>query len=288
MAPAVAFVGASAPFAVFSLDALGIDARRFLAELAPYFPSLHWDCYDVKRAQTERLMTAFPEEKARLERFLAAYFADTASLGDVADLTARLPEHEVRTLDALRPHRQRAIAHFLLEREPGGWRVKREAVASFSQNPMAAGDYRALPRLFAPMAEEIARHPLFRDWLIAVAEQVHRVRPDATRLKVACHQMRTLARPGASATNSPEGIHQDGTDYIVSALVMEREGVTGGESRVFDSDKETVLLRHTLQPGEGLFQADAGSPLWHDVTPVVATGAEPGVRSLFGLDIRVV
>jgi hypothetical protein len=99
--------------------------------------------------------------------------------------------------------------------------------------------------------------------------------------------MRTVARPGVSATNSPEGIHQDGADYIVSALVMERAGVTGGESRVYDSDKKTVLLRHTLLPGEGLFQVDAGSPLWHDVTPVVAQGDGMGVRSLFGLDIRV-
>ncbi|MGC4046235.1 MAG: 2OG-Fe dioxygenase family protein [Armatimonas sp.] len=289
MAPAVATMGLRAPYSVFSLSALGMDPALFLGEFTPHFHALPWDRYDVKRAQVMRLIAAFPQEEARLGRFLAAYFADKASLADVADLIARLPEHEIRLLDALQPYRQRAIAHLLLERESNGsWNGHREAVASFSQTPMAAGDYRALPRVFAPMAMEVTESPRFHTWLQGMAEQVRQARPEANRLKVTCHQMRTIARPGVSATNSPEGIHQDGADYIVSAMVVEREGVTGGESRVYDSDKETVLLRHTLQPGEGLFQADAGSPLWHDVSPVAASGPSDGVRSLFGLDIRVV
>lgn len=289
MAPAVATMGLRAPYTVFSLSVLGIDPAPFLAELTPHFQALPWDRYDVKRAQVMRLIAAFPYEEARLGRFLAAYFADKASLADMSDLITQLPEQDIRQLDALQPTRQRAIAHLLLEREGNGsWIVHREAVASFSQTPMAAGDYRALPRVFAPMASEVTDSSYFHAWLQAMAEQVRMARPEASRLKVTCHQMRTIARPGVSATNSPEGIHQDGADYIVSALVVERENVTGGESRVYDNDKETVLLRHTLQPGEGLFQADAGSPLWHDVSPVVASGETDGVRSLFGLDIRVV
>ena len=40
----------------------------------------------------------------------------------------------------------------------------------------------------------------------------------------------------------------------------------------------------------GVFQADAGSPLWHDVTPITfdpESGEPEGVRSIFGLDIRL-
>jgi hypothetical protein len=281
MAPAMSIKGINVPCVVFSLGELGMDPARFLAELSPHFLALPWDLYDVKRAQVQRLLDAFPEERTRLEAFLAEFFAGKADLSALSDLTRRLPEA------TFRPHRQRAIAHFLLELARGSWRVARLEETGFTQSPMAKGDYRALPRVFAPMDEEVSENLLFLGWLRAMGELVRAARPDAQKLRLTCHQMRTVARPGGSATNSPEGIHQDGADFIVSALVMERTGVTGGESRVFGPDKETLVLRHTLQPGEGIFQADAGSPLWHDVTPVVASGREDGVRSLFGLDIRV-
>ncbi len=283
MAPAMSIKGADAPCVVFSLAELGLDPARFLSELSPHFLALPWDLYDVKRAQVQRLLDAFPEEHTRLEAFLSEFFAGKTDLAALSDLTKQLPEATVH------PHRQRAIAHFLLERgaKKSDWSVARLDETSFSQSPMAVGDYRTLPRVFAPMNEAVSDNLLFLDWLRTMGEQVRAARPDAQKLRVTCHQMRTIARPGGSATNSPEGIHQDGADFIVSALVMERVGVVGGESRVFGPDKETVVLRHTLQPGEGIFQADAGSPLWHDVTPVVASGAGAGVRSLFGLDIRV-
>jgi hypothetical protein len=282
MAPAMTIKGADAPCVVFSLGGLGMDPARFLAELSPHFLALPWDLYDVKRAQVQRLLDAFPEQRPRLEAFLGAFFAGDAELSALDDLTRQLPDF------APRPHRQRAIAHFRLEEARGDWSVERLEDTSFTQCPMAAGDYRALPRVFASLSEKISENSLFLGWLDAVGSQVRAARPSARVLDVACHQMRTIARPGVSATNSPEGVHQDGADFIVSALVMERAGVTGGESRIFGPDKKTVLLRRTLHPGEGIFQADAGSPLWHDVTPVIASGESDGVRSLFGLDIRVV
>jgi len=88
----------------------------------------------------------------------------------------------------------------------------------------------------------------------------------------------------------PEGIHQDGADYIISGLVMEREGIVGGESTVYGPDRSTPYLRTVLQPGQGLFQADAGSPLWHGVSPIRVdpdSDQPEGHRSIFGFDIHV-
>lgn len=289
MAPILAEAGTHVLLQVFTLASLGIDPARFVCELAPSFDALPWDLYDVKRAQVERLLAHFPAERPRLERFLADYFAGRASLAQLSELVQRLPEHEQRTLDALAPTRRRAIAHFLLERRGDGWTIRRQAVASFSQASATPGDYRTLPRTFAPLAKGVAEHPLFQQWLRAVGDQVRTARPEAERLQVACHQMRSVASPGRRSSNAPEGIHQDGADYIVSALVVERRGVAGGESRVYDENRE-VLLRRTLEIGEGLFQADAGSPLWHDVTSIAfdpESGECEGVRSIFGLDIRL-
>lgn len=69
-------------------------------------------------------------------------------------------------------------------------------------------------------------------------------------------------------TNSPEGVHQDGCEYIVSALVIDRFNVTGGESRVYCSNQEKMILSHVLNEGEGLLHADKHSSLWHEVTPI--------------------
>jgi len=92
------------------------------------------------------------------------------------------------------------------------------------------------------------------------------------------------------ADNAPEGIHQDGADYIVSALVIERRNVQGGTSIIYGPDKQTIYLTVTLQPGQGIFQADQGSDLWHDVTPIVlelnSSGGE-GVRNILGFDILI-
>ncbi|MCB0335058.1 MAG: 2OG-Fe dioxygenase family protein [Bdellovibrionales bacterium] len=83
--------------------------------------------------------------------------------------------------------------------------------------------------------------------------------------------------------------HQDGADFIVSALVVDRDNITGGTSRVFADDTETIVLEHTLEPGVGIFQEDAGSRLWHDVTPVTLADSTKGEgkRSLIGFDIEI-
>ena len=107
--------------------------------------------------------------------------------------------------------------------------------------------------------------------------------------------MRSLASDGSAAENSPEGIHEDGAAYIVSALVIRRENVTGGASQIFErlpDGRQELLLERTLAPGEFVFQADTGeertfgNDLWHHVTPVRATApGQPGFRDIVGLDI---
>lgn len=47
---------------------------------------------------------------------------------------------------------------------------------------------------------------------------------------------------GDSATNSPEGIHQDGMDCIVSAFVVESRNICGAKSIVYLDDKETKIF----------------------------------------------
>jgi hypothetical protein len=42
-----------------------------------------------------------------------------------------------------------------------------------------------------------------------------------------------------------------------------------------------------LKQGQGIFQADAGSTLWHEVSPIdLEEGIQLGHRMTFGLDIH--
>ena len=50
------------------------------------------------------------------------------------------------------------------------------------------------------------------------------------KINMSIHQVRLLSYPGYKSDNSPENIHQDGVDYIVSALVLNKKNITGGKS----------------------------------------------------------
>ena len=158
------------------------------------------------------------------------------------------------------------------------------------QQKVAPEDPRALVRIFHEMESLVTEHPQVQLLMWRLADTVRGLRPGARRLHMHIHQMFVFADIMSTGDNSPEGIHQDGADYIVSALVIERAGIVGGESVVYGPDKKTEYLRRTLAEGEGIFQADAGSPLWHYVTPVRENPAVPpdyGHRSILGFDIDV-
>jgi hypothetical protein len=279
------------PIRVFTLHGLGIDQDAFIKELAPSFHELPWDHYDVKRDQVLYLIQRFPDQVQKLEQFLPEYYADRSTLASLKDLLEQFSDNEKDDFSQIVPYRKRSISRFILIWDNNVWKSERMAMDDFTQVTNAENDYRVYKRVFAPTSEYVTEHVEFRKLLILLAEIVRSVRSDVTKIKMTCHQMSLVATPKKQVTNAPEGIHQDGADYIVSALVMERRGVKGGESRVYGSDKVTPYLAHTLQIGEALFQSDSSSPLWHDVTPVsldVEQHATEAVRSIFGFDINIV
>ncbi|MDO8599187.1 MAG: 2OG-Fe dioxygenase family protein, partial [bacterium] len=142
-------------------------------------------------------------------------------------------------------------------------------------------------------------HREFQRLIVAVAEMVEDAETEAGRrvhgMTATFHQMGLeVLADGVAPTMAPEGVHRDGADYIVSALVMERDDVEGGTSTVLSPDKAKTLLTVTLAPGQGIFQADAlrslpeSQQLWHNVTPVTLRDSDDdqrGSRNIFGFDV---
>jgi hypothetical protein len=281
------------PVRLFHLDGLGVSFGDLREQVLPSFRELPWDDYDVKMEQVGFLSACRPEHAALLGEFLPRYFTGEWDLDRVSEILAGLDADERGAFDVIRPYRRRALARFELRRARGSrWDIEQQPDAAFTQDGDKDDDYRRLQRRFAMSPAAVTEAPAYRAVLERLATIVNELHDGSiTGLRIVCHQMGLVARPASKVTNSPEGIHQDGADYIVSALVLERAGVEGGESIVYGPDKRTEYLRHTLSEGEGIFQADAGSPLWHWVTPVHLSDRSrhgDGARNILGYDIKLV
>ncbi|CNG65809.1 Uncharacterized protein conserved in bacteria [Yersinia similis] len=111
------------------------------------------------------------------------------------------------------------------------------------------------------------------------------------KVAVTCHQISLiLDNAEASVSNSPEGLHQDGSDYIISALVIDKYNIIGGTSELYCSEKKEVIKSHTLSKGEGLFHIDKNSTIWHKVTPITHkdSSIKIGYRNILGFDINYI
>lgn len=270
---------------LFDLGGLGLDDAGWRATVDASFDDLAFDPYDVRRRQAALLAVALPPEPGR-EALLAAYYRGEVAQSAIEQLVWRLDDETHRRFTSILPHRKRSASRWLFDLTTPDIGVRRVPVGRFSQ---PTGDFRAVERTFEESADSWTAHPVWQALLRRTAGLVRSLRPRARTVEAVCHQMLAYTRRGGRATNAPEGVHQDGADFIVSALVIRRRNCVGGASIVLGPDQKTHLLRHVLSPGQGLFQSDAGSPLWHDVSPI-SCGADGdlGERGILGLDFTVI
>jgi hypothetical protein len=120
-----------------------------------------------------------------------------------------------------------------------------------------------MQRHFEPMADAMAAHP---DWL-ALLRWLGRVASDlrgAQTWNAETHQFRIDTTDGIGRP-TPEGAHRDGVD-LVAVFLLARQGIKGGETRVFEADGPNGQ-RFTLdEPWSVLLLDDAR--VIHESTPI--------------------
>jgi predicted RNA methylase len=277
------------PLRVFSLRSLGLDQEAFITAFSDSFRSLCWDAYDVRRDQIQGLKSALSSPSQADQDLLTDYYLGNSDWDELLGRLQPLPASLLAELSSLEPYRKKATAKVQLGFHAGSWEVLSRGNSTMTQN-VDSSDIRSMARRYPDISPAILDHPLFGQLLSALAGLVRECDPSVTGIEIGVWQVAVVCRPGRPASNSPEGVHQDGADFIVSALVVGRSGISGGASRVYGPGKENLLFEHTLLPGEGLFQADHGSTLWHEVTAIQADGrgsGGAGGRDLFGFDINV-
>lgn len=266
------------------ISQLGINSDLFIRWIQPTFETLCWDYYDVRKQQIEFIQQHF-QVNTNLTDYYLSPFKCKLDL-----LFKKMPIAAQEKFLQIVPWRRRACSHFIATKSKKTWHINYRELKYFSQKtrPSQKNDYRQLPRQFTIIPKLITNNLLYKKFLLGIIGFVEQQNPKINCLAITAHHISVITHADAQGRSTPEGIHKDGADYILSALVIERENITGGESYIYADDKKTVVFNRCLQPGEGILQEDEGSPLWHSATPIsVIDSKKSGKRSIIGLDINI-
>ena len=137
-----------------------------------------------------------------------------------------------------------------------------------------------LERWFEPMLDEVVQQPAWLRLLSALALPFATLRGEK-RWFVEAHQFRIDTTDGIGRP-TPEGAHRDGVDFV-AVLMIERFGIKGGETRVFEADGPNGLRFTMTEPWTTLLLDD--SRVVHESTPIQPT-AEGGHRDTLVLTFR--
>jgi hypothetical protein len=150
--------------------------------------------------------------------------------------------------------------------------------------PIAENSYAGgVNREFAPLLPESLSNPFLRALIrcVFVCLPVP-LEKQVCPWEVRIHQVRIVATPLEPGHPAPEGIHQDGTDFLTLHLVR-RWNVTGGTTTIYDLERKPKLSV-TLQDCLDTFILE-DARVMHGVTPVhVSAGSDSGTRDLLGID----
>ena len=160
-----------------------------------------------------------------------------------------------------------------------GGRYRKRRHAAFHATPAGAvrkphqphyqsRDYNALnggiARWFDPIEPEVADSPAFRSILRVCTGLFDGLTP-APGWHVEAHQFRIEARPGLAGQPTPEGMHQDGVDWVL-VLMVGRQNIASGTTTIHGLDRR-LLGSFTLDaPMDSALLDD--HRVFHGVTPV--------------------
>lgn len=137
-------------------------------------------------------------------------------------------------------------------------------------------------RWFDPIEPPVATHPVWLALLQSLGHLFAQVRPTAQWF-VEAHQFRIDTASGVGRP-TPEGAHRDGVDFVVVMLV-DRQGVKGGETRVFDAHGPHGVRFEMTQPLTTLLLDDAR--VIHETTTIQSQdSAQVGWRDTLVLTYR--
>jgi hypothetical protein len=122
-----------------------------------------------------------------------------------------------------------------------------------------------IDRLYSPMKEEIQTNEAFRQVLLTCADVILQLQ-DSEEWLVQVFQNRIIASNESLGKPTPEGVHRDGVDFVLS-LMIKYHNIGGGESSAYAEDGTSLKAKITLkEPGDFILLDDAF--MKHSVEPI--------------------
>lgn len=151
-------------------------------------------------------------------------------------------------------YRYRRYSQFTLA-EPDGELV-RMPHAAYEQPAYINTLNGGIDREFDPLEDCFVENPVFDGLMRSFAAVFNAALDETVHWNIRLHPYRILAADGAPGAPTPEGLHRDGVDFIVT-LMVNRNNVTGGETTVTDNAGNTLLTTTLMQPMDILVADDA-------------------------------
>ncbi len=99
-------------------------------------------------------------------------------------------------------------------------------------------------------------------------------------VEIGVHQIRTTCSPKNYGNPAPEGIHQDGADFV-AIFSCDRHNIQGGGTHLYMARREKPVFTKTLYSGELLLVNDRD--FFHFTTPIKPLEDGVGTRDVFVL-----
>jgi len=125
-----------------------------------------------------------------------------------------------------------------------------------------------MQRWFEPVAPQVVAQPAWTALMHAMARLSSELK-GSQPWYIEAHQFR-IDTEGGIGRPTPEGAHRDGVD-LVAVFLVAREGVKGGETRVFEADGPAGQRFTLAEPWSVLLLDDAR--VVHETTPIQPDGA---------------
>lgn len=137
-----------------------------------------------------------------------------------------------------------------------------------------------LERWFEPIEPQVLSAPAWTQLVTSIGHLFAAVN-GVERWYIEAHQFRIDTESGIGRP-TPEGAHRDGVDFVALVLI-ERQGIHGGETRVFDAHGPSGVRFTMTEPWSMLLMDDAR--VIHETTPIQPIGAT-GFRDTLVLTYR--
>ena len=173
-------------------------------------------------------------------------------------------------------YRSRRHASYEIKKETLDLVPHRAHWQSLNYNALHGG----IERWFEPIQKPLLSNPAWQSLLLGLGQLLSGLKPVNTWF-VEAHQFRIDTTDGIGRP-TPEGAHRDGVDFV-AVFLLDRVGIKGGETRIFDA-KGSAGLRFTLtQAWSVLLMND--ERMIHESTPIQPVG-EYGYRDTLVLTYR--